>query len=88
MGLVRFHQPFTQGLQTAQRVFLDHQLVGVGAPIVAHRHRLSAPDQLCAAESKIGPAPLGHLGRATIFCAVPTLHRQHAEAVADQLAVL
>ncbi len=59
------------------------QLVGVGAPVMAHRHRLAAPHELRAALAEALPAPhrVGR-GRAIRF-SVPALHRVDGEAVAD-----
>ena len=66
---------------------VDHQLVGIGAAIVADGDRFAAPDQLCAAAAEVLPAPPHQIGRLTIAAAVPAFHRQDAEAVAERFAV-
>ena len=61
----------------------QHQLVRVGASIVANGDRLAAPDQLRAALAEVLPAADREIGRLAAGRAVPPFHRQHAEAVAD-----
>ena len=61
----------------------QHQLMRVGAAIVAHGDSLAAPDQLRAAPAEVLPAAGREIGRLAVGRAVPPFHRQHAEAVAD-----
>jgi hypothetical protein len=66
---------------------VEGQLVGVGAPLRAHSHRLAAPDQLAPAPSKMLPAAEGVFGWATIEGAIPAFHGLDAKAVADDKAI-
>ena len=64
-----------------------HQLERVGAPVMAHRHRLAAIDELRPALAEPPPPPHGVLGRGTLPRAVPALDGVDGEAVADGHAV-
>ena len=59
------------------------ELARIGAPVVPHRDRLAAPDQLATALAETLPAPKGVLARIAVGLSVPALHRIDAEAVAD-----
>ena len=61
----------------------EQELVGVGAAVVAHGDRLAAPDQLGPAQAEVPPAPPRQVGRPAVDGAVPALHRQDGEAIAD-----
>ena len=83
---VRGDQRLAQAHEIGQRVLVDDELVGVGAAIVAHGGRLPAEDQLGAAEPEPLPAPERQLGGMAVERAIPALHRQDAEAVAEREA--
>ena len=59
---------------------------GLARPSGRTADRLAAPDQLGAALAEAPPAPAHEVGRAPVGGAVPALHRQHREAVADLAA--
>ncbi|OQA40206.1 MAG: hypothetical protein BWY52_02927 [Chloroflexi bacterium ADurb.Bin325] len=86
-GQVLCDQRLAQPSQRGQVGFVDEQLVRVCAAIVAHGHRLAAEDELCAAPPETAPAPQRQLGGRAVRGAVPPLHRQHREPVADGEAV-
>ena len=66
-----------------QRGFVEQELVGVGAAIVADGDGLAAPDELGAAEAEALPAAGSQLCGPAVEFAVPALHGQDAPAVAD-----
>jgi len=76
------YERLPQAGQLAQVGLVDEQLVGIGPAVVAHRHRLPAPDQLRAARAEPAPAPQRQLARAAIRGPVPAFHRQDRETVA------
>ncbi len=78
-----FHQGVPQIHQPRQGFRRNHQLVGVGSPIRAHRGSLAAPHQFGPAGPKIPPAPQGQIRRIPVRLRVPTFHRQHREAIAN-----
>src|SRR5918994_5712817 len=55
----------------------------IGAPVVPHGHGLAAPDQFRAAAAEVAPATDGEIAGLAVARAVPSLHRQHAEAIAN-----
>ena len=57
------------------------ELVRIGTPILAHRKRLSAPDQLGAADPEAPPAPQGELPRIAVLGSIPALHGLYHPAV-------
>ena len=68
-------------------LFVEDELIGVGAPIGADGHGFGAADELGAARTEALPAPF-HLGRRTASRgAVPAFHRMDGDAVADALTV-
>ena len=72
-----------QGGDGGQRGFVEQELVGVGAAIVADGDGLAAPDELGAAEAEALPAAGSQLCGPSVEFAVPALHGQDAPAVAD-----
>jgi len=70
--------------QIGQVGLVDQELIGVGPPVVADGHGLAAPDQLGAAPAEVPPSLAGQAGGAAILGAVPALHRQDREPVADR----
>ena len=59
---------------------------GIGAAVLADGDRLASPDELCAAQTEVAPAPSGQLAGPAIERAVPALHRQDAPAIAGSQA--
>ena len=59
----------------------------VGAAVMTDGHGLAAPNQLGAAPAEVLPAPDRQVARLAVGRAVPALHRQHAEPVADTHAI-
>src|ERR1700752_5441597 len=47
-------------------------------------NRLTAPDQLSAAQPEISPAPDGGFTRLAVASPFPAFHRVYAEAIADR----
>ena len=54
---------------------------GLARPVGPHRERLAAPDQAGAARAEAPPAAAHEVGRPAVVGAVPSLHREDAEAV-------
>ena len=61
----------------------QHQLIRIGAAVVANGNGFATPHQLRAADAEVPPSPAGQLARLAARRAVPAFHRQDAEAVAD-----
>ena len=81
---VRGDERFAQPGDRALRVRGHGELVRVRAAVVAHRHRLAAPDELRAARAEPAPAAQRVLARRAVGGAVPALHRLNREAIADR----
>ena len=84
---VRSHQFLAQRRQGRLRGRCDQQLIRIGTAVVPDRHGLAAPNQLGAAPPEVPPAPARQFARLAARRAVPALHRQDAEPVADRDAV-
>jgi hypothetical protein len=84
---VRIHERLAQPGDSLPGRLADRDLARVGAAVVADGDGLAAPDQLGARAAEVAPAPLGELGRLARLGAIPPLHRQDAETVADAQAV-
>ncbi len=81
--LVSVDQGLAQRTEVRDVLFVDHHLVGVGATIRTHGHRLATPDQFGPTGTEPPPAAEDKIRRTTVGGAIPTLHGQRAEAVAD-----
>jgi hypothetical protein len=77
-------QDLSQMGQAALGMWADHELVGIGAPLVTHRHGFSAPDKFRAAAAEAPPSVDRVLARVAVRRAVPAFHRMNGEAVADR----
>ena len=80
-------QNLSQMSQAAFGMRGDHELIGIGAPVVTHGHRLPAPDQFRAALSEPPPSANRILARIAVSRAVPSFHRMDGDAVADTYSV-
>ena len=65
----------------------DEQLLGIIPPVLADGDGLAAPDQLGARSAEAEPPPESQLGGRAVGIAVPALHRQDREPVADRPAI-
>ena len=81
--LVGRHQGLAQAGDPGGVLLVEDQLVGVGPPVRAHRHRLAPPDQLGPAEAEALPAPEHRRRDAPRGRPVPALHGLRAPAVPD-----
>jgi hypothetical protein len=79
-GDERLAQPGDRALRVLGHV----ELVRVCAAVVAHRHCLTAPNELRAARAEPAPAPQRVFGRVAVRGAVPALHRLNRKAIADR----
>ena len=70
--------------EVGDRRRVDHELPRVGAPVVGHRDRFTAPHELRSALAEAAPPPAHQVGGRTVVVAVPALHGQHREPVADR----
>ena len=82
---MRGDQRFAQASQVGQCVFVNNQLIGVGASLMSDCNRFPTPDQFCATDTKALPAPKGVLAGATLCATIPAFHRQNGEAIANGL---
>ena len=76
------HEPEAQGLEVADRLLGNHQLVRICAPIGTDGDGFASPNQLGAALPEALPPAAGEIGRAAVCRTVPAFHRKDAEAIA------
>src|SRR5437667_2753813 len=81
--LVLLDQRRSQGCDRGFRAVNEQELVGIRAPVVAHRNRLASPDQLGAALPEALPAAHGEVAGFALPGPVPAFHRENAEPVSD-----
>ena len=84
---MRRHQRLAQARDRRLRRRRQHQLMRIGAAVLADRDGFASPHQFCAADAEIPPSASCQVGRFAILRAVPPFHRQNAEAVAHAHAV-
>ena len=87
MGGVRSHQQVAQPGDVGQRLLEHDELTGAAPALGADGDRLGAEDELGAAQAPALPAAPREVGGTAVGGAVPALHRQDGEAVADRAAV-
>ena len=80
---MRAHELVAKRRDRALGLGREHQLMRVGAAVVSHGHGFAPPDQLRAAHAEVSPPPPRQIARLASGRAVPPLHRQNAEAIAD-----
>jgi hypothetical protein len=78
---MRTKETLSEIRQVCQVGFIDHKLVGIGAPILPDRHRFSAPDEFRSASAKLLPTANGQLGGSAIGGTVPAFHGEDTKAV-------
>src|SRR5262249_28083249 len=79
---VFFNQRFAQPGKLAQILFIDQQLIRVGASFVENSNRFSPPDQLGAASSKMNPATSREIAGFSLRSSVPSFHGMNGESIA------
>ena len=80
---VRSHQGVAQGGNAGLAGGGHSELVGIGAAVMAHRHRFTAPDHLGPGQAEITPAADGVVGRPAILQTIPAFHRLDRKPIAD-----
>src|SRR4051812_36528846 len=75
-----------QARQVIDRFIRSDELIRICPPVVPHRDRLTAPDQLCAGCPESPPAPKGGFGWVTIRRAVPSFHRVNRDSISNEEA--
>src|SRR5262249_11106137 len=78
---------FAQVGEVGEGVVAEEQLIGISPAIGADRDSLAAPDELGSARPEALPAAARQLARSAVARAVPALHRQDGETIADGRAV-
>src|SRR5436190_4078262 len=81
---VRFDEFGAQGREVVDGRRVDHELTRIRASVVDHCDRFAAPDELGPALAEASPSPPDQVGDGAVRPAVPSLHRQHREAVGDR----
>jgi hypothetical protein len=76
-------QLLAQPRDRRERALIEHQLVRIGATVVANGDGFTTPNQLRAALAEVLPAPDGQLARLALAGAVPPFHGKHTEAIAE-----
>jgi hypothetical protein len=84
---MRRDERFAQACDRSARRVDEEQLIGVRAAVFADRDRLAPPHELRSTGAEVPPAARGEIARLAIGRAVPALHREDAEAIADVDAV-
>ena len=77
-------QLFAKADEIGERVGGEKKLIRIRAAVVPHGDRLASPDQLGAALPEISPPPPRQFRRTAVQLAIPTLHRQNGEPIADR----
>src|SRR5579875_1079830 len=80
-------QHFAEVGEIGECVIAQKQLMGIGPAVGANGDSLAAPDELGPAGTEMPPAPPRQLAGPTVARAVPALHRQDGEAIANPNAV-
>jgi len=83
---VRCDQHLTQPGDAGLIFLVEDKLVRVGPAVGAHRHRLTAEDQLGPTLAEALPAACHFVRHAATRRAVPAFHRVNGDAVAGRLA--
>ncbi len=84
---MRLDQGLAQLREAGPVLFVNDELVRIGAPFGDHGHGLPAPDQLRAAFTEAPPASQHGLGHAPAGGAVPAFHRLNGPAISDEPAI-
>src|SRR5215469_5424105 len=74
---------FAQLSEIGERIVIEQELMGIGSAVVADGDGFAAPNELGPAGAETLPASARQLTGPTVAHAVPALHRQDGEAIAD-----
>src|SRR6478752_6807546 len=84
---MRVKQLFAQLRQSGFVLFVDDQLVWIGAAIGSHGHGFATVDELGATLAESAPAAHDFIRDVTHRCSVPTFHRLDRDAIANPFPV-
>src|SRR5260221_13324384 len=80
---MRGNQCFSESGDVPHCAGIQHQLVWIGAPIVADRDGFSTPDQLSATFPEAPPTPPDCISGMSVGGPVPAFHWQNSETGTD-----
>src|SRR5262249_9737843 len=69
--------------EISERIVVEQELMGIGTSVVADSNGFPTPNELGPAGAEALPAPPCQLAGPAVARAVPALHRQDGEAIAD-----